>query len=258
MKQAFTLIELLVVIAIIGIISTLSIVSFTTAREKARIANGFSFSSQILRANGDDLVTNFNFDECATTVYDRSETTATGLLQNGASVSTDTPDGKGCSASFDGSDDLVSVDKGGALANQSFTITAWASRSTYSADSIIVSIGSVGIAGQVFHMGFPATDNTFNCATYGWATSAKSTQAITNSDWHHYVCSYDATTNTTRAYIDGKLVGTTTGTPFIGTNTIRISGSYYGSARFGGKIDDVRVYRRALTSFEIQRQFARE
>lgn len=62
-SQGFTLIELLVVIAIIGLLGTLSVVSFSNSREKARIAKGMDFAAQMRRAYGGQAVGRWRMDE---------------------------------------------------------------------------------------------------------------------------------------------------------------------------------------------------
>ncbi|PIP17019.1 MAG: pilus assembly protein PilE, partial [Candidatus Portnoybacteria bacterium CG23_combo_of_CG06-09_8_20_14_all_37_13] len=46
-NKSFTLIELLVVIAIIGLLASIVMISVGSAREKARIAGGQRFASQL-------------------------------------------------------------------------------------------------------------------------------------------------------------------------------------------------------------------
>lgn len=81
---------------------------------------------------------------------------------------------------------------------------------------------------------------------------------FTVADWHHYAASYDSSTGLIQLYIDGVLRATTdlsgAATPVqvssdIGAMTIGYSDTL--NTYFGGAIDDVRLYDRALTGAEI-------
>lgn len=72
--------------------------------------------------------------------------------------------------------------------------------------------------------------------------------------WKHYACTWDGTT--VRLYADGVEVGQTaqTGTPsYAGNGIFFIGRNRNGGKPMKGKIDDVRIYNRALTEQEIQR-----
>jgi hypothetical protein len=80
--------------------------------------------------------------------------------------------------------------------------------------------------------------------------SLVSTTAPTDTAWHQVVYTYDGTTD--RLYLDGALAATsTTGTHQAGTPTSAYLGTYSPSMEmFGGSLDDVRVYNRALSAAE--------
>lgn len=254
MKRAFTLIELLVVIAIIGLISTLSVVSFSSAREKARIAKGLDFSASILRANGDDLLMRWDFDECSGAITDQSETASGGTLNGDATWSTDTPSGKGCSMAFDGAGDYVTHDKGFSLAGRSFTVSVWAKRNGYGTTQYIFSQGSALVSNQLLFIIF-RNANQFQCSIYG--SDLATTETYTDAKWHQYVCTFDVATLKRSVYVDGALKASDTApSAYLGTSATYI-GSQFGSTYYiNGKFDDVRVYGRALSSREIQKMYA--
>ena len=61
--KGFTLIELLVVISIIGLLSSVVLSSLNTAREKARIASGQAFHTQMHSINGANAILMLSLDE---------------------------------------------------------------------------------------------------------------------------------------------------------------------------------------------------
>lgn len=76
--------------------------------------------------------------------------------------------------------------------------------------------------------------------------------------WSHLATTYDGTT--VRLYQNGEEVGNlvTTGSIPISTRPLQIGGNtQYGEA-FAGRIDDVRIYNRALTAGEIQTDMSKE
>lgn len=254
-SRGFTLIELLVVIAIIGLISTLSIVAFTNSREKARLAKGMAFSGQLLRNYGSEALLKMDFDECSgTTATGQSMPPLNGTLTNSPAWSTDTPSGKGCSISFDGSDDYIATTNPPSLANRSFTIAAWAQRRVSGVYHNIVSAGNAVGLNMLLHFGF-RSGNTFMCDFYG--NNLDTTQTFTDTKWHHFVCTFDATTRMRKLYVDGAQVAAATApSAFAGATAIDIGRVGNSSYYFNGLIDDVRIYGESMTAQNVHRLYA--
>jgi hypothetical protein len=78
---------------------------------------------------------------------------------------------------------------------------------------------------------------------------------ITTGQWYHYAITYNDSSNTSRMYLNGSLVGTKIDTSTISpptNNSILSLGSFNGSEAFiPGKIDDTRIYNRALSPAEV-------
>jgi hypothetical protein len=80
---------------------------------------------------------------------------------------------------------------------------------------------------------------------------------LTKDEWHHMFVVYDGVAGTLKMYVDGVLYRTDYGAP--GRTCRKSTGSVYigrdlnnaASGYFGGRIDDLRVYGRALTSNEV-------
>jgi arabinan endo-1,5-alpha-L-arabinosidase len=72
--------------------------------------------------------------------------------------------------------------------------------------------------------------------------------------WHHIAYVFDGTRHS--LYIDGKLENTSTNPPQTATVTKCELGRWWGGASglcyYGGSLDDVRIYSRALSEKEIQ------
>lgn len=256
MKRGFTLIELLVVIAIIGLLGTLSVAGFSNSREKARVANGLSFSAQTLRNYGDEIVLRWDFDECSgSTVSDQSETNSPGTLMNSPTWTTNTPSGKNCALALNGSTQYITSGAGVDIANQSFTVSAWAQRDVPNVYHNIVSIGAVTGLNQMLHFGF-RSGNSFMCDFYG--NNTDTTTLYTDTKWHHYVCTFDAISKARRIYVDGTLKAASVApSNFVGTSLTAVGRANHGSYYMDGTIDDVRIYKRAMTSQEIQALYAK-
>ena len=76
--------------------------------------------------------------------------------------------------------------------------------------------------------------------------------ALVAGTWAHVATTYDGSTQ--RIFVNGTQVGTRAQTGAITTSTspLRIGGNSAWGEYFAGRIDEVRVYNRALTAAEIQ------
>jgi hypothetical protein len=72
--------------------------------------------------------------------------------------------------------------------------------------------------------------------------------------WHHVVIAQNSKANFRRIYVDGANVSTRGATPIDGDGAgeLWLGTSHYGNETFKGKVDDVRIYDRALNNREIK------
>ncbi|MCB0157830.1 MAG: hypothetical protein KDD83_06845, partial [Caldilineaceae bacterium] len=137
------------------------------------------------------------------------------------------------------------------LNNQSFTLAAWAKRSATGNWDPIITQGANG-TDQHLYFGFRGDQpNLFTCAFSKVGDALDSPQSYTDLDWHHWVCTYEVTTNTRILYRDGVEIARDTaagshsglGITYIGRN---------GSAEtFHGQIDEIGVWRQPLAAADV-------
>jgi prepilin-type N-terminal cleavage/methylation domain-containing protein len=258
-RKGFTLIELLVVIAIIGLLATLSVVSFSTSREKARLAKGQQFSHGLLTSLGSEGVGIWEFDECsALTAFDRSGYSNTASLTNGPTFSTESPTSKGCSISFDGTNDYLIVADSNSLdfgASQNFTIAFWMKTSVLSDASRAfigkffsgvgpgIGIRGNGAVGQIEFWTGP--DASLTCLNCNYA----------DNRWHHVA----AVRSGTKKYIyyDGALAATVdagSSSSLINGNPLLI-GTRNGVNTYQGLMDDLYIFTTSLSARQIHQMY---
>jgi len=162
----------------------------------------------------------------------------------------------GNALSFDGVNDFVNcgaVD----LAEGSFAIEFWAKRGASGGTQIIIGQGTnTPFAGLT--VGFRSDDRfVFHFAETGTNTRLITPAAYTDTDWHHWAVTFNATTLQRVIYRDGVALASDTaaalynggGTFFIGRG---LSGNF-----FNGQLDDVRIWNAPRTAFTVAKDRAK-
>ncbi|WP_437850983.1 LamG-like jellyroll fold domain-containing protein [Sorangium sp. So ce363] len=156
---------------------------------------------------------------------------------------------------FDGVDDQVAIkDSPPDVANKSFSVEFWAKRDRINSLEYVIAQGTPA-ANTCLHVGF-RPNNTFTFSF--WGNGADTKLAYTDLEWHHWACTYDATTHTQHVYRDGALVlENVTTAHFQGSGTWTIGQFSDGNFHLKGSIADVRIWSRARTKVEIAEDMAR-
>ena len=218
-------------------------------------------SSAVLAGQASGLVAAYAFNETSgTTTADASGTGNNGTLTNGALFAA----GKnGNGLGLDGANDYVNLANPVSLRiTGSMTVSAWINSSSFPLDdAVIVSKRQSSDAGYQLDttvdtgprtIGFKISNAGSNVARYGATTLSLNT-------WYHLAGVYDATNRTLNVYLNGQLdngvlVGTIPASQPTSTQNVNIGRrpGIPNTFNFAGKIDDVRIYNRALTQAEIQ------
>lgn len=198
-----------------------------------------------------DLVLDLPFDEGSGSIaYDQSLYGNDGTI-NGA---TWVRGRYGYALEFDGTDDYVKVLDSASLniTSGGITVAAWVYPTKTDAAQYIVEKYSASA-------GFRLFIRAANIWGYGFVGDLDTIDASGNevdfNTWNFVVITYDYNTKTARIYVNGELQGETTkDVGIIDTSglDLYIGSSDGGSLFFGGIIDEVRIYARALTEEEIR------
>lgn len=162
-------------------------------------------------------------------------------------------------ASFDGADDYVNVPDDPSLdLTESLTLAAWVKPSSNQDDyARIISREQSGVGNRQYNLGVDAssTDPRTVVDTTGTdSVEVSATVPFTDNEWHHAVMTFDDS-DAVRLYVDGSQKDST---PVSSSLVSRGSTVKFGVPAhlpdkdfFTGRIDDVRIYDRALSASEV-------
>jgi hypothetical protein len=166
---------------------------------------------------------------------------------------------------FDGTDDYVQIANNSILNNlTSFTYSAWIYPTGWGEGNFgrIISKESSTQAADDFLFFLRAQDQTFAASVDNSLNSNNYSIAPANSlslnNWYHLTATYsDSTDKKIHLYLNGQEVtyqqqDTLAGTLKTTSNPITIGNTPSADRTFQGKIDDARIYNRALAQSEIQ------
>jgi hypothetical protein len=179
-----------------------------------------------------------------TTSLDETTNANNGTLTNGPTWTTGY---LGSGISFDGTNDYVSVPSSTSLdMTNKATVSAWIYPTNF-ADYRTMMIRINGGGTQYYGMSLNASGALICQFTPGSLTSSS---LMTLNAWNHVACTYDGATII--AYINGQSAGSSSASGNIGTpTTLGIGYDPVNGRYFAGKMDDVRIYNRALSSTEV-------
>jgi hypothetical protein len=219
---------------------------------------GYQLSWRGGTQNTNGLVAHWALDETTgTTSYDFSGHGNQGVHQNTPTISDDVPTHYASTRSldFNGSTQYVSVTNDPILTpRDAITLSAWIRPDTVATDRDFLSnfgntSGNYGYNLRVF-----SSRVVFDISTTGsddqWLQTG---QILSAGTWYHVAATYDGTNQ--KIYVNGRLeiAEPASGRIFPTTNDLAIGRTAFSGGRyFDGKVDDVRIYDRALSYAEVQ------
>ncbi len=157
----------------------------------------------------------------------------------------------GNALNFDGSNDYVLSSAANwtlDLSSKSFTVETWAKKQSADEYGYFMGLGT-GTTSQGLHVGYGSSNSIrFNF----WGNDVYTT-IISDSLWHHFAFSYDASTYTRNIYMDGRLIRSYTNTGrdhFLGVGDLYVGRNINGT-NFGGSLDEFRIWEKALNEAQI-------
>jgi len=204
--------------------------------------------------NNSGLIGSWHMDKGFGTlfVFDTSDNKNHGTLINNTSWLSGSNCKFGSCTGFNGTNNYIDIANSTLFDVTNLTINAWVYSSNFSQRGFIFEKGAVNSQYACFFEDGYVTFRTLNSSSVLDDLDV-SVSVISNNNWHNLSCVYDGATK--KIYVDGAEVGSKAYTQTLRTGqTGERIGAYGGgtpSYYFNGRIDEVRVYNRALTSIEI-------
>ncbi len=202
----------------------------------------------------------WQFEETSgTTAKDSSGSGRDGSLVGGFTFSSNTVAGPiGQALDFDGVDDHVYIAHDTALNVSNVTMAVWVKVDAFNATwQNIMGKGDSGTGCyRIVRLGddaYQGTGNSVGFTIQGDTQTFSASSNILDSQWHHVAGTYDRVKS--RLYIDGTEVANRSFTTAIPATTANVLVGHLentnNNRHHDGKLDDVRIYGRALTAAEI-------
>lgn len=180
---------------------------------------------------------------------------------NGATLTTDRFGNSGRAFSFDGVSNNILVNNSNSLQNiNEITLSAWVYYTGLASDGTIPILdkSNSSIGGQYFLRIYNNGNNSFS-GTLNGNHGGLSFNGIQPQTWH--LLTMVSANNNFKFYLDGQLIGAVngSGTSFSNTLPLTIGANPSGILEvLNGKLDDIRIYNRALSDAEVSQIYYSE
>ncbi len=245
-KNGFTLLELLIVISIVGVLASVTMISYPSVTKKAKLSNAIKFSDNVRGSLQPEMVAWWKFDETSGTVakdswWNQLNGTVVGATWNTGGI-------KSGALSFDGNDYVTVPDSIYLSPSKAITIELWVKTTWTGTGHLIYKYDGSPYPGfGLYKDGI--TDFRLWAGGISWVYCYKN---IADGDWHHLVGTAEMG-GQKKVYFDSKFCGQNA----VGTagfdSVLALYAPYTG---FIGIMDDVKIYSAALPVAVIQQHYA--
>lgn len=140
------------------------------------------------------------------------------------------------------------------VANQSFTVEFWAKREVIDGTQQRLASqeqSSRPISNHALLIGFRPSNNFFMAF---WGNAIDTDATYTDTNWHHWACTYNYSNYQQQIYCDGVLIKTRTADSHcLAAGDFRIACDFWGTGEtFKGTLGEFRIWNKARTQAEIQ------
>jgi hypothetical protein len=144
---------------------------------------------------------------------------------------------------FDGVNDYLNLGNID-LANKSFTIEFWTAHLAHNEFDMVIYQGGACSTNTCLHIGFRAS-NVFTCDFI--SNAVETTTKYSDSDWHHWAVTFNASSKARVIYRDGHIVASDiSSSNYLGSGDF-IIGKYQSTPFYNGKLDELRIWNVART-----------
>ncbi len=228
---------------------------YSRALTSQEIADMYAFDKEDLKVNNElkpsNLLAQYDFEKkSGTTVYDSIGGDQNGTMQNMTAEENIVKGKIGNALDFNGVDENIVINSTYGLGNANVSISAWVNLVSTSEKGAFVKVGSGN--GYGIGVGTDDMDNLGNdlivlFENVRWID----TNTAIGTGWHHIVLSID-NSGIPSVYLDGRLIGTYSGTSAQAPSTTSYIGGYATGNRYtDSSIDNVKIYGGALTAREV-------
>lgn len=141
--------------------------------------------------------------------------------------------------------------------NADRTVSLWTKSSSSPRNANLEGLFEWGLAlpRQAFGISTQFAPLVYQAKSFGGGNDVSSGQ-VADGKWHHLVATY--ANSTISIYVDGVLRGSGVVPISTGFSTAKIGVGVEGGNNFSGQLDDIRIYRRALSASEVAGLFVLE